>query len=150
MLLQSTRNTSIIMYMADHLSEGKRSWNMSRIRSRDTIPELFVRKKLTNLGVRYRLHVSSLPGKPDIVIKKQKIAVFVNGCFWHQHPGCSRSTSPKTNKSYWEPKLRKNIERQKKVFLELRKDRWNIITIWECEAKRDDILNNKLQKELAL
>jgi DNA mismatch endonuclease, patch repair protein len=135
--------------MTDHLSEGERSWNMSRIRSKNTTPELAVRKALTEDGLRYRLHVRSLPGNPDVVIRKMNTALFINGCFWHQHPGCRRSTSPKTNTEYWRPKLSGNIERQKKAFKELRKENWNIVTIWECEAKNENLLKTKLQKALA-
>lgn len=117
---------------------------MSRIRSKHTTPELSVRQTLTNKGLRYRLHDKSLPGNPDIVMKKLKTAVFVNGCFWHQHPGCKRATSPKTNVDYWKPKLKSNVSRQKMAFDELRKENWNIVTVWECEAKDSELLNRKL------
>jgi DNA mismatch endonuclease (patch repair protein) len=134
--------------MADHLTREKRSWNMSRIRSKNTTPELYVRRALTSQGLRYRLHANNLPGKPDIVMTKIKTAIFVNGCFWHQHPNCSRSTSPRTNKAYWQPKLQKNIERQDRAFRELKKDNWNIVTVWECETKDQNLLNGKLRKEI--
>jgi len=123
---------------------------MSRIKSKNTAPELYVRRALTSQGVRYRLHANNLPGKPDIVMTKIKTAIFVNGCFWHQHPNCSRSTSPRTNKSYWQSKLQKNIERQDKAFRELKKDNWNIVTVWECETKDQNLLNNKLRKEVRI
>ena len=99
--------------MVDHLSLEKRSWNMSRIRSKNTKPELIVRKVLHNLGIRYRLHTSDLPGKPDLSNKKKKFTVFVNGCFWHQHRGCKRANIPKSNRDYWIPKLKKNVNRFK-------------------------------------
>ena len=93
--------------MTDHLTAEKRSWNMSRIRSKNTQPELAVRKYLYSKGFRYRLHNRHLPGTPDITNQSKKTAVFVNGCFFHQHKGCKRATVPKSNKEYWIPKLKK-------------------------------------------
>jgi DNA mismatch endonuclease (patch repair protein) len=121
--------------MADHLSKEKRSWNMSRIRSKNTTPEIAIRKELHKSGIRYRIHTRELPGNPDLSNKKKKFAVFVNGCFWHQHSGCSRATVPKTNKKYWLPKLQKNIDRQKENIDVLMNNSWNVFVIWECEAK---------------
>ena len=128
--------------MVDHLSLEKRSWNMSRIGSKNTKPELAVRKVLHNSGIRYRLHAKDLPGKPDLSNKKKKFAVFVNGCFWHQHKGCRRASIPKSNTEYWIPKLKKNTGRFKQNIRELKKSGWQVYTVWECEAK--DI--NKLDK----
>jgi DNA mismatch endonuclease (patch repair protein) len=99
--------------MVDHLSLEKRSWNMSRIRSKNTKPELIVRKVLHNSGIRYRLHAKDLPGKPDLSNKSKGFAIFVNGCFWHQHEGCKRANIPKSNKEYWVSKLERNVNRQK-------------------------------------
>src|SRR6266446_9314751 len=99
--------------MADKLSVGRRSWNMSRIKSRDTNPELSVRRSLHRLGYRYRLHRNNLPGKPDIVLPKHRIAIFVHGCFWHQHSGCIDCSKPKTNAKYWGPKLLANVQRDR-------------------------------------
>lgn len=123
---------------------------MSRIRSKDTSPELEVRKALTDLGVRYRLHKKLLAGTPDIVIAKLKTAVFVNGCFWHQHNDCKRSTLPKTNKNYWHAKLERNIHRQKDVLMQLQSTGWKVIIIWECETKNDKAVQEHLRKELDL
>ena len=100
--------------MVDHISEERRSWNMSRIRSKNTKPEIAVRKMLHQRGIRYRLHAKDLPGIPDLSNKSKKFAVFVNGCFWHQHEGCKRANIPKSNKDYWIPKLDKNVEKQRK------------------------------------
>ena len=86
---------------------------MSKIRSKNTTPEIAIRKELHKSGIRYRIHTRELPGNPDLSNKKKKFVVFVNGCFWHQHSGCSRATVPKTNKKYWLPKLQRNIDRQK-------------------------------------
>jgi len=134
--------------MTDHLTKKERSWNMSLIRSRDTSPEKIVRKVLTNLGVRYRLHSKQLPGKPDIVIKRDKLAIFINGCFWHQHKGCKRKTMPKGNRNYWKPKLERNVAKQKADIKALRKDNWKVGIVWECETRDEDKLKKKLQKIL--
>ena len=123
---------------------------MSRIRSKNTAPELAVRKALTGQGLHYRLHVRNLPGNPDIAMRRIKTAIFVNGCFWHQHPGCKRNSFPKSNTAYWKPKLQRNIDRQMKAFAELEKEDWNVVTVWECEAKKEDILNKKLERTLGL
>ena len=121
---------------------------MSLIRSKDTQPEASVRKVLTKLGWRYRLHVNKLPGKPDIVIAKNKTVIFINGCFWHQHKGCKRQALPKTNKKYWLSKLKNNILRQKKHIAELRKNGWKAIIIWECQVKKQNYLVKKLKNTL--
>lgn len=121
---------------------------MSRIRSKNTTPELTVRRFLTNKGFKYRLHVRNMPGNPDIVMKKTKTAIFVNGCFWHQHGGCKRNTSPQTNSSYWRSKLEGNVDRQRNAIAELKKERWNVVTVWECEAKEESKLINKLDSVL--
>jgi DNA mismatch endonuclease (patch repair protein) len=134
--------------MTDHLTKKERSWNMSLIRSRDTSPEKIVRKVLTNLGVRYRLHSKQLPGKPDIVIKRDKLAIFINGCFWHQHKGCKRKTMPKGNRNYWKKKLERNVAKQKADIKALRKDGWKVGIVWECETRDEDKLKKKLQKIL--
>ncbi len=132
--------------MVDHISEEKRSWNMSRILSKDTKPEMIVRKMLHNSGIRYRIHVSDLPGKPDLSNKKKKYANFVNGCFWHQHKGCKRATIPKSNTLYWIPKLKRNIENYKYNMEKLISENWEIFTIWECEVKDQKILNTLVDK----
>ena len=100
--------------MADRFSTTTRSEIMSKIRSKNTVPEILVRKYLHSLGYRFRLHDKNLPGKPDIVLKKYRTAIQVRGCFWHQH-GCKFSNSPKSNKAYWLPKLKKNKEREHKM-----------------------------------
>jgi len=112
----------------------KRSWNMSRIKGRDTSPELKVRKLLHFLGYRFRLHRKDLPGSSDIVLPKYKTVIFVNGCFWHHHKGCKRASWPKTNTDYWEKKISKNIERDKINMSKLEKMNWNSVIIWECEV----------------
>lgn len=123
--------------MADNLTKDKRSWNMSRIHSTGTSLELKVRKYLFNKGFRYRINVKSLPGKPDVVMKKYNTVIFINGCFWHKHENCYRSNIPKTNSNYWIEKLSKNVERDKKNIEQLKSDGWNVIVLWECKIEKD-------------
>lgn len=118
--------------MPDKYSPQQRSRNMRAIRSANTKPELAVRKFLHANGLRYRLHLSSLPGRPDVVLKRHRTVIFVHGCFWHQH-GCARSTLPKSRQSYWHPKLMRNVKRYERQVSELRKLGWRVITIWECQ-----------------
>ena len=132
--------------MADHLSPAKRSWNMSRIRSKNTKPELIVRKVLHNSGIRYRLHAKNLPGKPDLSNKSKKFAIFVNGCFWHQHKGCKRASTPKSNTDYWIPKLEKNVNRLRENLDRLNTMGYRIAVVWECEI--NELKNNKVLMEI--
>jgi len=118
----------------DKITSDRRSWNMSRIGSKNTKPELLVRRALTELGVRYRLHVKSLPGKPDAVLRKYRTVIFINGCFWHQHKGCKKSVIPKSNTEYWIPKLKRNVDKQKKDIKTLNKFGLGAIILWECEV----------------
>tara|TARA_B100000315_G_scaffold30464_1_gene25853 strand:- start:1196 stop:1612 length:417 start_codon:yes stop_codon:yes gene_type:complete len=120
--------------MVDRVSEEKRSWIMSRVGSRNTKPEIIVRRFLHAKGFRYRLHNKNIIGKPDLSNQKRKIAVFVNGCFWHRH-GCKRTTTPETNKEFWLEKFNKNIKRDRENIKTLKKDNWTVIVVWECEIK---------------
>jgi DNA mismatch endonuclease (patch repair protein) len=133
----------------DTFIKEQRSRCMSKIRSKNTQPELKVRKILTGLGCRYRLHVSKLPGKPDIVLSKKRLAIFINGCFWHQHKGCKKQALPKSNTDYWHKKLKRNVERQKENIKILGKDGWRVLIIWECQTKNPDMLTGRLKKQLA-
>jgi DNA mismatch endonuclease, patch repair protein len=119
--------------MTDILCKEKRSWNMSRIRAKNTKPEMIVRSALHRAGFRFRLHVTTLPGKPDIVLPKYKTVIFVNGCFWHRHQGCKYAYTPKSRQQFWEIKFQKNVERHEKVMNELINLGWKVIVIWECE-----------------
>ena len=123
--------------MADNHTPEVRSFNMSRIRSRDTAQEEAVRKYLFSKGFRYRKNDRRYPGKPDIVLPRYKTAIFINGCFWHMHEGCRYAVLPKSNKEYWEPKLQRNKERDKKNISQLEEAGWNVIVIWECELKKN-------------
>ena len=111
---------------------------MAAIKSKNTKPELTIRKNLYELGFMYRIHNKNIPGKPDISNVSKKIAIFVNGCFWHYHKNCKYSRLPKTRKEWWEKKLKKNRERDKKNYLKLKLDGWNVIVIWECDIKNDN------------
>lgn len=121
--------------MADNHTKEQRSYNMSKIRSTNSAPEEKVRKYLFAKGFRYRKNVRSLPGCPDIVLPKYKTVVFVNGCFWHMHD-CPRFVWPSSNKEYWEPKIRRNVERDKINIELLQKEGWRVLIVWECELKK--------------
>ena len=122
-----------------------RSANMAAIRSRDTAPELIVRRLAHRLGLRFRLHQSSLPGKPDLVFPRHRKVVFVHGCFWHQH-SCPDGHLPKSRISYWTPKLRRNCERDAEQLKLLKSLGWDVLIIWECQTKAS--LLGSLEKEL--
>jgi len=130
--------------MADTISPKARSSNMRRITSTDTGPEILVRKLLFSLGYRYRLHAQDLPGKPDIVFRGRRKAIFVHGCFWHQHPGCQDSHTPKSRSEYWIPKLRRNVERDAQVLRQLRDQGWEVLIVWECETRDSPSLQERL------
>ena len=119
---------------------------MSRIRSKDTRPELAVRRALYSQGVRYRVHVADLPGKPDIAIKKHKLVIEVKGCFWHGHMNCLDGHIPKTNSNFWKNKITKNQERDEKNKEKLELLGYSVHYIWECEVKQQRNLNNFIKK----
>ena len=119
----------------DKLDKNKRSWNMSRIKSKNTKPELLVKKYLYAKGVRYKSSKRKLIGNPDLVIKKYKLALFVHGCFWHAHKNCKHFRYPKSNIDFWKNKIEGNIKRDEKVLNELSRLSFLIFTIWECEVK---------------
>jgi DNA mismatch endonuclease (patch repair protein) len=124
--------------MADVHTKAQRSYNMSRIKGKNTKPEILVRKYLHAHGYRFRLHVKNLPGKPDIVLPKYKTVIFVHGCFWHGHKGCRFFVVPKTRTKWWMNKIEGNKARDKKVFEELRKLGWKVIEIWECRFRNKE------------
>jgi DNA mismatch endonuclease (patch repair protein) len=119
--------------MADVFPKTKRSWLMSRVRGMNTSPELTVRSFLHRHGFRYRLHAASLPGKPDIVLRKHRAIVLVNGCFWHGHKDCPRAKLPSTNKLFWRKKIGKNVARDSRTLNRLRALQWKVYEIWSCE-----------------
>ena len=125
--------------MVDTFSKETRSYVMSRIKCKDTKPEIIVRSYLFSRGLRFRKNDKRYPGSPDIVLPKYKTIVFVHGCFWHLHEGCKYARIPKSNVDYWEKKLYRNRERDKHNQKELQKMGWNVITVWECELKKDNV-----------
>ena len=118
--------------MADVHTNEQRSYNMQQIRSRDTKPEMQVRKFLHAQGFRYRLHDKKLPGKPDIILPKYRTVIFVNGCFWHGHEHCKYYAVPKTRTDWWLNKINTNKANDAKAVKALKKEGWKIITVWEC------------------
>jgi DNA mismatch endonuclease (patch repair protein) len=123
--------------MADLLTPQRRSWNMSRIRSAHTKPEMLLRSSLHRMGFRFRVQCKGLPGRPDIVLPKYHTVIFVHGCFWHQHPGCIEAVRPKTNETYWTAKLESNMKRDKKNCRALRCQGWRVLKYWECEIEKN-------------
>jgi DNA mismatch endonuclease (patch repair protein) len=132
----------------DTLTKEHRSWNMSRIKSRDTNPEKTVRSLLHNLGYRFRIHRKDLPGKPDIVLPRYKTVIFVHGCFWHRHKGCKYAYTPKSRIDFWQKKFAENQQRDKRAKQQLQKLEWRVVTIWECETKQLQTLCHRIKRFL--
>ena len=122
--------------MADRISQEHRSWNMSRIKGKNTGPEKCLRILLHRSGYRYRLHHPKLPGRPDLVLPKYNAVIFVHGCYWHRHRGCPKATMPKTRTEFWKAKFNDTIERDKRKADELKRLGWVVITVWECELDK--------------
>ena len=134
----------------DTHSKAQRSFNMSRIRSRDTVPEMIVRRLLFSMGYRYRVNSKDLPGKPDIVFTRKRKVIFVHGCFWHRHADCRYATMPNTNTNFWHAKFNRTKERDKENYESLKLMGWEYIVIWECKIKKGNTgyLKNRLQRFL--
>lgn len=125
----------------DKISEEKRSWMMSRVKSKDTKPEIIVRSTLHRMGYRFRLHRNDLPGNPDIVLPKYGKAIFVNGCFWHQHSDCPQGRrQPKSNQDYWGKKLNATVRRDHQNQKLLRELGWDVLVVWECDLNDHNAL----------
>ena len=135
--------------MARKVNRTTRSQNMAAIKSKDTLPELTVRRLIHRLGYRYRLHKRNLPGKPDLVFGPRRKVIFVRGCFWHQHTDCRDGRAPKSNTSYWHAKLRRNVERDAENLLRLTETGWEVLTVWECEIKNVDDLKKRIVEFLS-
>lgn len=131
----------------DPLTPIERSERMAKIKNANTKPEMIVRQMVYSMGYRYRLHVRSLPGNPDIVFRPREKAIFVHGCFWHQH-GCRQYKMPRTKLSFWKPKLTKNKVRDAKVKRDLRKLGWQTMSIWECQIKKETMLKHRIESFL--
>lgn len=117
---------------------------MSRVRSKDTSPELLVRRVAHAQGLRFRLHRKDLPGHPDLVFPKHNVAMFVHGCFWHRHPGCPKASLPKSRTEFWQSKFDRNVKRDANATAELQALGWTVLTIWECQTKRLESINEAL------
>jgi len=132
----------------DKLSADRRSENMRRIRSADMKPEMMVRRLAHKLGYRFRLRRKDLPGKPDLVFVGRRKAVFVHGCFWHQHRRCREGRLPKSNRAYWKPKLIRNVKRDAAAIAQLTRAGWRVLVVWECETKEAESVRRRLRKFL--
>jgi DNA mismatch endonuclease, patch repair protein len=140
--------------MTDVHNPETRSYNMSRIRGKDTKPEVKLRSLLHRAGFRFRIHDSNLPGKPDIVLPRYRSVVFVNGCFWHRHEGCKYCTTPATRKDFWDKKFSGTVQRDQVKQQQLESAGWDVFIIWECDLKNNPekvlrFLINELQKKVA-
>lgn len=123
--------------MSDSLTPERRSWNMSRIKGKDTKIEVLVRKYLFSKGYRFRKNDKRYPGKPDVVLPKYRTVIFVNGCFWHMHKDCKQASIPKTRTDFWLKKLTRNVQKDTQCTEELKRMGWKVITVWECELEKD-------------
>lgn len=121
---------------------------MSRVGGGNTKPELIVRRMVHRMGYRYRLHVSGLPGKPDMVLPRHKKVIFIHGCLWHGHEGCNRSKKPSTNSEFWTSKLEGNIMRDKRNLAALECSGWKVLVVWECETRKKDELRETISRFL--
>ena len=127
-----------------HKVSEQRSRNMSAIKSKNTKPEIKVRKVLHSMGYRFRLHSKDLPGSPDIVLPKYKTVIFVHGCFWHRHENCKYASNPKTRKEFWESKFKANVKRDLEIQEKIKILDWRSVVIWECETKNIENLREKI------
>lgn len=135
--------------MTDRLTQQQRSTNMSRIRGRDTHPEIVVSSVLRRLGFRFRLHAPDLPGRPDIALPRRKTVVFIHGCFWHRHPGCKYAYMPKSRVKFWKTKFEANMLRDRTVARQLRNRGWHVIVVWECRTEDRQALATRLSNLLS-
>lgn len=132
----------------DYLTPKQRSALMSRVRSRNTSAELRVRKLVSKMGLRFKLYREDLPGKPDLVFERNKKVIFVHGCFWHGHHCISGRNRPRNKRSYWEPKLKRNVERDSENQIKLKKMGWKFMILWECELKNEEKIKKRIAKYL--
>lgn len=128
----------------DRLSPQRRSWLMSRVRSKNTTPEMRIRSALHSMGYRYRVHLKHLPGKPDVVFTKRRKVIFIHGCFWHGHEGCRYAKLPKTRIEFWSEKVSKNRTRDRLSIEALTEAGWSVLVVWQCELKDFSNLIEKL------
>jgi len=129
----------------DNVSRRRRSEIMSRVRAKDTAPEMLVRRLVYSMGYRYRLHDRSLPGTPDLVFRKARKLVFVHGCFWHRHAGCALARWPKSRQKFWREKLEGNLARDRKNMGRLRRAGWGVMVVWECQLSKPARLEQRIK-----
>ena len=134
--------------MVDTITAAERSATMSRVRSKNTSPERRVRKAAHAMGLRFRLHRKDLPGCPDLVFPRFRLVLFVHGCFWHRHPGCAHTRTPKSRVSFWEKKFGNNVRRDTEVVSQLMDRGWRVEVIWECETRRENTLKAALRRAI--
>ena len=134
--------------MTDIYGQEKRSSIMARVPATGTKPELIVRQVAHALGYRFRLHRANLPGRPDLVFPRHRKVIFVHGCFWHGHENCRKAKRPETNRSFWERKLSRNVERDHQNLAALRETGWMILVVWECETPSRELLSEKVRNFL--
>lgn len=132
--------------MMDNVSPERRSEIMGLVKHFDTPAEIVVRRVLHRLGLRFRLHRKDLPGRPDLTLPKWRTAVFIHGCFWHRHPGCPRTRTPKTRVDFWVAKFERNVRRDRAAARDLRKGGWRVVVVWECETTNVDRLTRRLRR----
>ena len=135
--------------MVDHVDQTKRSRIMAAVHSEDTGPERVVRGIVHRLGYRFRLHVKTLPGRPDLVFPARRKVVFVHGCFWHRHRNCRYATLPKSRRTFWEAKFAANVTRDRRNERQLKRMGWAILTVWQCELKKKERLTGRLDEFLS-
>jgi DNA mismatch endonuclease (patch repair protein) len=124
--------------LIDTVSKEKRASMMRAVRSKDTAPEMLVRRAAHRVGLRFRLHCKNLPGRPDLSFKKWRTVIFVNGCFWHRHAGCQRASEPQSNRAFWRKKFRENVRRDQANYAQLKRLGWRVIVLWQCEVTTSD------------
>lgn len=134
----------------DTVTPEQRSKIMSRIKGKNTKPEILVRSVCHELGLRYRLHRRDLPGKPDLVFPKHRLCIFVHGCFWHRHLGCKYAYTPKSRQDFWLPKLARNVERDLDAQRALIASDWKVMIIWECHTRNRELLRNEIENTFGL
>lgn len=134
--------------MVDHVDTLKRTEIMAAVKSKNTSPEMTLRRLLHALGYRYRLHDRKLPGRPDVVFPIRKKAIFINGCFWHRHDGCRYSTTPKTRVEFWEAKFAANVSRDHRNIAALEQMGWSVAVVWQCELKQPETVLARLTRFL--
>jgi len=132
----------------DTLSRVERSKRMALIGGKDTKPELLVRKIVRSFGYQFRLNVSNLPGKPDIVFPNRRKVIFVHGCFWHRHPGCDLARLPKSKRQFWVPKLQENRRRDLRNIAKLRREKWGVCVVWECQLGKTASIGKRIRNFL--